>query len=351
MRILLIAPAHVRVCRDAGGPGGQVALLAEGLAGRGHAVTVRSSEPAGGQVTVELVRLPVATRPEDYPRLRRLYAVKALSGADQFDVIHSYAGIDVERRAAELNLPIVSALPGRGDVPPLPGMISRIAQSWAHAESLGSRAPAVSVAGVIYPAIAVDDLPFEPHKDGYLVALGPIGPASGSDLAVRAARKAEAPLVLLGPAAPGAAGFIDQELGPRLDGGFTRMLQPGSVEERRALIARASAVLITRREQRGWEPLAAEALAMGTPVISLDRGPARELVTHGETGFIVQDADGLAPAIDRLDRINPRDCRRRAYHLWDLCQAAASAEDVYRANVQLLIRAGMLHPELEAPRI
>lgn len=345
MRILLIAPVYVRVRPDAAGPGGQVALLAEGLAARGHEVTVRTSEPAFLPVPVEQLRLPVAGRPEEAERIRRLYAVRALAGADRFEAIHSFAGPDVALRAAELDLPALST-PDDHTAGLLRGVPVRYAaQSWSHAEAITRDAPTAAIAGVLYPALPVDDLPFEVEKDGYLVALGPIGPGAGSDIALAAARKAEVPLLLLGPAAPGASQFIDTAVAPRLDDVLVRMVQPASAEERRRLIARASGVLLTTRVRRPWERCAAEALAMGTPVITLDRGVARELVLHGETGYIASDLAGLVAGIDRIDAIDPRACRRRAYHLWDMHQAAATAEDLYTLPRRL--PAGMRHPHPE----
>ncbi len=79
-------------------------------------------------------------------------------------------------------------------------------------------------------------------------------------------------------------------------------------------------------------------------MIVLNRGPARELVVHAETGFVVDDFIGLVSAIDRLDTIDPLACRRRAQRCWDAPQAALAYERLYET-----VRAPVVafpHPEL-----
>jgi glycosyltransferase involved in cell wall biosynthesis len=55
-----------------------------------------------------------------------------------------------------------------------------------------------------------------------------------------------------------------------------------------------------------------ESLAAGTPVIALRRGSVPEVLVDGVTGFVCDDVDAMARAIDRIDEIDPDDCRRRA---------------------------------------
>ncbi len=43
-----------------------------------------------------------------------------------------------------------------------------------------------------------------------------------------------------------------------------------------------------------------EAMASGTPVIAIGRGAAPELVTEGETGFLVNDVDEMVRAVSRV---------------------------------------------------
>ena len=56
-----------------------------------------------------------------------------------------------------------------------------------------------------------------------------------------------------------------------------------------------------------------EAMACGTPVVAFARGAAAEIVRHGETGFLVDEwdgVDGLVAAVPHVSAIDPACCRR-----------------------------------------
>ena len=352
MRILLVAPARVRVARDTAGPGGQVALLAEALTARGHDVTVATSEPSELAARVRRYPLPAPETDSEAGRLTRLYAVRVLADTAGYDVVHSFAGADVAALANSSAAPVLVTLcrtptdEERSTWQRFAGPY--VASSWAQALRASEHLPHARLAGAVYPALDVDALPYEPEKDGYLLALGPVGPGRGTDIALAAARRTEVPLVLTGPVAPGAAGFFEQEIAPYVDGMLVRYLPVVSAEERRRLLARARGLLLTPRAVRPWEPCAAEALAMGTPVVALNRGAARELVVHAETGFVASDSVGLVDGIDRLDIIDPRACRRRAERCWDASQVAAAYESIYAGMLAGAAHPLPVHPELEA---
>ncbi|MBC7943389.1 glycosyltransferase, partial [Candidatus Saccharibacteria bacterium] len=54
-----------------------------------------------------------------------------------------------------------------------------------------------------------------------------------------------------------------------------------------------------------------EAMACGTPVISLHRGAAPEIIEDGKTGFIVHSINEMVEAVGKIDQINRQDCRDR----------------------------------------
>jgi glycosyltransferase involved in cell wall biosynthesis len=75
----------------------------------------------------------------------------------------------------------------------------------------------------------------------------------------------------------------------------------------------------------------AESLAMGTPVVAYPRGSAPEIVTHGQTGYLVSSEEEAASAIGALDRIDRMLCRRDA-------EARFSLERMTRDHVALYRR-------------
>ncbi len=55
--------------------------------------------------------------------------------------------------------------------------------------------------------------------------------------------------------------------------------------------------------------MAREAAACGTPVVAFPVGALGEVVDHGRTGFLVEDADAMADAITACAAIDPAQCR------------------------------------------
>lgn len=73
---------------------------------------------------------------------------------------------------------------------------------------------------------------------------------------------------------------------------------------------RAADVLCVPSEYEGYGIVYAEALHHGLPVIATDAGAAREIVTHGQTGFIVP-AGEVEPLIDALTQLQDGQTQER----------------------------------------
>jgi UDP-glucose:tetrahydrobiopterin glucosyltransferase len=73
-------------------------------------------------------------------------------------------------------------------------------------------------------------------------------------------------------------------------------------------------MLMTPRWVEAFGNVAIEALACGVPVIAYRRGGPAEIITDGQTGFLVEpdSIDGLVEAIGRLGEIDRSDCRHAA---------------------------------------
>ena len=82
------------------------------------------------------------------------------------------------------------------------------------------------------------------------------------------------------------------------------------------LLARAKALLFPSRINEAFGLTIVEALMSGTPVITGNSGACPEIVSP-QVGFVCSNEEEYARAVERIDQISSRDCRRKAmkeYH-------------------------------------
>jgi glycosyltransferase involved in cell wall biosynthesis len=79
--------------------------------------------------------------------------------------------------------------------------------------------------------------------------------------------------------------------------------------------------------------VAREALACGTPVVAFRCGALPETVEDGVTGFLVDNAEGMADAIRRAPSLDPEACRRVARERFSLERMAGRYFDIYQELV------------------
>lgn len=108
----------------------------------------------------------------------------------------------------------------------------------------------------------------------------------------------------------GAAAYraeIEKRVGELGLGGMVRLV--GDCRDMPAAYRLADVVVSASTDPEAFGRVAAEASAMGRPVIATDHGGARETVVHGDTGWLVPPGDpmALARAIDEAIALRPDD--------------------------------------------
>jgi glycosyltransferase involved in cell wall biosynthesis len=81
--------------------------------------------------------------------------------------------------------------------------------------------------------------------------------------------------------------------------------------EKDELLAGSSILLFPPTEPEGHPRVVLEAMAAGLPVVATDRGAIRDTVVHGETGFVLDDADPEELADRVLALLRDDDLRER----------------------------------------
>lgn len=313
MRILQIAPAGVCVGPDSADPlGATIHRLSEGLRSRGHDVHVRAA--------------------------RRL-AASDLAGVD---LIHDHSGAATV--PSGISIPILTSLYRVSEAPP-GWSTGCVTASWWLRSALPELSDA-AFSGVVYPGLPVDDLPFGGEPGDYLLYAAPLAPEFGAHEAIRIARRLERPLRLVGPLPVEHRPYFVAEIAPHLGDQvqYLRDLPPAALAEQ---AAGATALLHPIQDDVAFDFGAVVAMAAGTPVVSLRRGAMPELVVHGETGFLVDAPWQFAGAVDHVDLLDRRACRRRAKQLFDVEQMVDATARIYASLLDTPAPiAGVRHPEL-----
>jgi glycosyltransferase involved in cell wall biosynthesis len=341
LRIAMLAPPWISVPPPGyGGVESVVSVLTEALVRRGAEVTLFCAP--GSRSSARVVTLLDAPHPEEIERslyegdhvARAFEKIDNAVGDRRFDVLHDHCGFTALAMADRLATPAVHTLHGQF-TPSTAAFYARHARK-ATLVAISRTQLATSPQGlgeidVIPNPIDVRSWPMREHKDDYLLWIGRMTADKGPHRAIAAARKAGVPLVLAGVIQPGQQAFFDREVAPHIDGQRVRFLGEVGGSLKQSIFAGARALLMPIRWAEPFGMVMVEALVCGTPVIAFREGAASELVVQGKTGFLVEDEQELAAAVNELPRITARDCRMWVSEHCDVDVVAAAYESTYRS--------------------
>jgi glycosyltransferase involved in cell wall biosynthesis len=311
----MLAPPWIPVPAPAyGGIEEVVRLLCEGLVDRDHDVTLFA--PPGSSSPARVHNPLSDAYPDDIQssRVEADHVARAFRAIDDdgFDLVHDHTGFVALAMADRLDVPFVHTLHGPFDAEATTFYREHGAKARLVALSAYQRDAAPPEAGrpeVVPNPLRMDEWPFSAEKEDFVLWIGRMSPDKGPHRAIDAARRAEVPLVLAGPVQPGQEEFFAAEIEPHVDDDAVRYIGEADATTKRDLYRRARAFLMPIRWPEPFGLVMVEAMACGTPVIAFPEGSAPEIVTDGESGFVVDDEAGMAAAIGRLDELDPARCR------------------------------------------
>jgi glycosyltransferase involved in cell wall biosynthesis len=320
LRIALVAPVAQAVPPiRSGSIESATALLANGLAARGHDVTLfaTASSHTGARLQATYARgyhEDPSMWPWELCELLNLSA--AVERAGSFDIIHYQAeytpiGLAFARLSAAPLLQTVHHAPSAPEValwaryPEAPF----VALSRAQARLLAG----LTVAAVIPHAVDTTAFAFRADPDDYLLYLGRFSPGKGPVQAIEVARRSGLRLLL----AAAENEYYRDAVAPLVDG--RQVVYAGEVDRAgaAALLGRARALVYPVQVGEPFGLVLIEAISCGTPVAALDRGAVREIVDPGVTGGIFDSLDGLVhglPEVLALDRAQVRARAMQRFH-------------------------------------
>ncbi|OGN03116.1 MAG: hypothetical protein A2655_00725 [Candidatus Yanofskybacteria bacterium RIFCSPHIGHO2_01_FULL_43_42] len=181
----------------------------------------------------------------------------------------------------------------------------------------------------IYHGVDTNIFAFEPEPEKYLVFLGRITQDKGTTFAIEAAKATGIPLLIAGASYP-EEGYWQKYVEPHIDGKSIRYVGEMPFYKKIQLLQKAKALLFPSNVSEVFGYSMIEAMSCGTPVIGFDNGSVLEIVRHGETGFVVNDVDGMIDAIRHINDIDRTKVRKRAEMYFSLDKMVAGYEKIYR---------------------
>lgn len=342
MDVAIVAAARFAISEPfAGGMEAHTHALADGLAERGHDVTVYAAGGAG-RFAVEAM-IPVAFEASDNAR-RDVSAGPDSALAEHHSYLDALLRLTQARHQlvhvnAVHHLPfacsplIPSVVSGTLHSPPTPWLESALALAARHANppklvsvshSNAAAWHTVDVSRVIANGVDPDVWRAGPGGPG-AVWSGRIVPEKAPHLAIEAARLAAVPLSLIGPIHDHC--YFQDEVRPLLGDGVEYLGHRGSADVA-DIVGRSGVAVVTPTWEEPFGLVVTEALSCGTPVAGFARGALPELI-DADTGVLAEPDDVPALATAMLDAatLRRRDCRARAERNY----SATAMIDAYEA--------------------
>lgn len=312
--------------------------LVDALAARGHEVTLFGAGTRTGataRFVGTVTELQHHRLGQALPELAHLARVNRLLDAAPFDVVHDhtmFGPLVAARRTVPTVFTVHNSPTGElgdilSDLDPTVGLV---------AISVAQRrlAPQLSWIATVHNGIAAE-YGGDPWRridsgTGPVLWLARFTPDKGPDLAIRACRRAGLPLVLAGKCdEPAEQRYLAEVIEPMLGPDVQLLRNPDRRESLRLLRA-ARCLIMPIRWHEPFGMVMVEAMAVGTPVVGLNRGAVSEIVRSGSTGVVVDDPAELPEALHAARALDPADCVARVREFFSAERMAREYEAVYR---------------------
>ena len=330
MRIAVLSPISWRTPPRHYGPWESVvSLLTEELVRLGLDLTLFAT--GDSQTSGKLVAVCPRPYSEDDsvdPKVAEcLHISEVFERAADFDLIHNHYDFLPLTYSALVKTPVVTTIHGFSSPAIIPVYKKYNAQSHYVAISEADKSPELDYVATIHHGIDIAQFPFLEAEGKYLLFFGRIHPHKGVREAIDVAQRVGIKLVIAGIIQD--QDYFAAEVEPHIDGRTVEYLGSVGPDQRADVLGHALALLhlISFEEPFGLSMV--ESMACGTPVIAFPRGSIREVIRHGETGYIVEDIGQAVDAVAALQSIDRSACRKDVERRFSHTRMARDYVDAY----------------------
>jgi glycosyltransferase involved in cell wall biosynthesis len=147
------------------------------------------------------------------------------------------------------------------------------------------------------------------QKQQYLSFIGRIAPIKGTHLAIAVAKHAGIPLKIAGDIQPMHREYFEAKIKPHIDGKFIEYIGLADLEAKNELLGNSMAMLFPIKWDEPFGLVMVEAMACGTPVVSLPGGSVPEIVRDGISGYVCHSIAEMTKRVKNI-QISPRALRQ-----------------------------------------
>jgi glycosyltransferase involved in cell wall biosynthesis len=311
-----------------------VSNLTEGLVARGWDVTLFATADSitNAKLSAIIPKGYEEDRSVDPSIVTCLHISEVFERANEFDLIHNHFDFLPLTYSRLITTPVLTTIHGFSSPQILP-VYYKYKDNYFVSISDSDRAEGLNYIDTVYNGIKLSDFTFTDSPGDILLAYGRIHPDKGFHLAIDVAKKSNRRLVIAGHIQD--KRYFDEEIVPHVDEENIEYVGTVSVEERDELLRRAYAVLHLNTIPERFGLVMAESMAAGVPVIAMDLGSCREVISDKSTGFLVKDVDEAVEAIEKISEISRQECRRRVEEKFSLEVMVKNYEKVYKKIFEL----------------
>ena len=336
MKIAQIAPLYESVPPKLyGGTERVVSYLTEELVRLGHDVTLFAS---GDSITTARLESGCAkalrlTRCADPLAHHMILLDKVLAKASEFDVLHFHTDYQHFPATRNLQLPAVTTLHGRLDLPDLVPLYQQFDRVPLVSISQSQRRPLgrVNWVGNVHHGLPMNLYRLQAKPGEYLAFLGRISPEKRPDRAIQIAKKAGMKLKIAAKVDAVDRKYFESTIRPLLDDPDVDFLGEINEQEKNEFLGKAYAYLFPIDWPEPFGVSMIEAMACGTPTVAFCCGSVPEVIEDGVTGFIVRSEDEAVKALDRVSGLSRARCRATFERRFTACRMAKDYLSIYEA--------------------
>jgi glycosyltransferase involved in cell wall biosynthesis len=339
MRIAQLAPLAESVPPKLyGGTERVVAWLVNELVDLGHDVTLFASGDSLTKAKLHPVwprALRLGRKGADPSAAFSLLLEAIAKRAAEFDVIHSHVDWLPLPLLSRSNVPFLTTVHGRLDLPGLPDVVREFSEAGFISISDNQRRqlPEAKWIATIHHGLPSGLLRPSYEQGSYLAFLGRLTAEKGPEDAIRIAEAVGMPLRIAAKIPRAETAYFKKQLQPHIDGERVTLVGEVDDEKKQPFLAAAAALLFPIDWPEPFGLVMIEAMACGTPVIAYRSGSVPEVIEDGVTGFIVDGEGDAVQAVRELPRLDRRAIRARFEERFTAVRMAREYEARYRELV------------------